>query len=375
MNTYHRIYALVDLSAIKENIMNIKNSLPSSLLVMPVVKADAYGHGAISVANKIDDVSDYFGVATIEEALELRQNGINKPILILGTLSSRHFDEAVLNDITVNVYTEEMAQKLSKAASDSGKKARMHIALDTGMNRIGLSCDDKGIELFKKIISYPNLIAEGIFSHYATADEEDKTKAICQQKRFDGFILKLRENGIDLKLKHICNSAASADLNDKCYSMIRPGIIIYGLYPSEYSAKNLELKSALQLKSHISYIKKVPKGEGISYGRTYVTDSERIIATVPVGYADGYPRLLSNKGRVIVKGKYAPIVGRVCMDQFMIDITGIDGVNTEDTVTLIGRDGESEITADEIASICNTINYEIVCGIGKRVPRVYTDKE
>lgn len=371
MNVYHRVYAEIDLSAIKQNIVNIKNNLPGSVLVMPVIKADAYGHGAVHVAKAIYNISDYFGVATIEEALELRNSGIDKPILILSTLSSNHFAEAVLNDITVNVYTQEMAEKLSETAVSLGKRVKIHLVLDTGMNRIGLSCDDKGIETAKKIVSYPNLTAEGIFSHYATADEIDKSYALIQQKRFDEFLDKLSVNGIDFKLKHICNSAASSDLNDKCYSMVRPGIVIYGLYPSEYASKNLDLKSALQFKSHIYYIKEVPKGEGISYGRTYVTDSNRIIATVPVGYADGFPRLLSNKGRVIVNGKYAPIVGRICMDQFMIDITDIEGVKLEDTVTLIGTDGDAEITADEIASICGTINYEIVCGIGKRVPRVY----
>ena len=375
MSKYHRIYAEVDLDAIRHNISSIKNNIPSSVRLMPVIKADGYGHGAVEVARAVDDLSDMFGVATIEEALELRGVGIKKPILILGTLSANHFEEAVLNDISVNVYTEAMAASLSKAALKLKKEARIHIAVDTGMNRIGISCNDEGLELAHRISSYDGLYTEGIFSHFATADEEDKKVAFNQRKKFDMFCKKLLQKGVKPEYIHICNSAASCDMSDNCYSIIRPGIIIYGLYPSDEVSKRFNLKPALELKSHVSYIKNVDAGEGISYGHTFVTSSKRIIATIPVGYADGYPRALSNKGRVIIKGKYAPIVGRVCMDQFMVDITDIDGVCIEDTVTLIGKDADAEITADEIASLCNTINYEIICGIGKRVPRVYKEHE
>lgn len=371
MNNYHRIYAGVNLDAIKHNVIAIKKSLSQDVGIMPIIKADAYGHGAVRVAQAINDFANGFGVATIEEALELRQNGIKKPILILGTLSAKHFEEAVKNDITVNVYTEEMAKSLSDVAKGLGKKAVAHIAIDTGMNRIGVSCDDMGLEVCKKIVGYPCIDFQGIFSHYATADEKCKEKTYIQRQKFDDLCKNLENSGINIPIKHLCNSAGICDISDKTYSMVRPGIIIYGLYPSEEVSKNIKLQSALELKSHVSYIKKVPAGEGISYGHTFVTQSERTIATIPVGYADGYPRLLSGKGRVIVKGQYAPIVGRVCMDQFMVDITHIDGVNIEDTVTLIGRDGDSVITVDELANLCNTINYEIVCGIGKRVPRIY----
>ncbi len=371
MNTYHRIYAQVDLSAIRQNLLNIKGKLPYDVRVMPVVKADAYGHGAARVSCAIADIADYFGVATIEEALELRRAGIEKPILILGTLSSRHFAEAVSSDITVGIYTEDMARQLSDIALSLGKSARIHLVADTGMNRIGFRCDDTGLGVAMKIASYPNLFIEGIFSHFATADDADKTAAANQLRSFDEFCKMLEVKGIEIQYKHICNSAGACDLDMGYYQMVRPGIIIYGLYPSDYVSRDIQLRPALQLKSHISYIKEVASGEGISYGHTYITDSPRIIATVPVGYADGYPRALSNIGRVIVGGSYAPIVGRVCMDQFMIDITNIPGVRIEDTVTLIGRDGEAEVTADEVAELCNTINYEIICGIGKRVPRVY----
>ena len=371
MNSYYRIYAKVNLDAIKNNVLAIKKSLPQGVAIMPIIKADAYGHGAVKVAHAINDLANGYGVATIEEALELRQSGITKPILILGTLSSNHFEEAVKNDITVNVYTEEMAKSLSEVAKSYGKKAIAHIALDTGMNRIGISCNDIGIELFKKIVSYPFIDFQGIFSHYATADEECKDKTYIQRQRFDDFCKSLEDLGINIPIKHLCNSAGICDVSDKIYSMVRPGIIIYGLYPSDEVSKNIKLQSAMELKTHVSYIKKVSAGEGISYGHTYVTQGEQTIATIPVGYADGYPRLLSDRGRVIIKGQYAPIVGRVCMDQFMVDITHIDGVNVEDTVTLIGSDGDAVITADELAILCGTINYEIVCGISKRVPRIY----
>lgn len=371
MNDYHRIYAEVDLAAVRYNIFNIKNNIPKETLVMPVVKADAYGHGAQKVSSAIADLADFFGVATIEEAIELRNCGIKNPILILGTLSSNHFEEAVKNDISINIYTADMAQKLSDVSQKLNKKAKVHIAVDTGMNRIGIACNKEGIDIAAKISLSPYINPEGIFSHFATADEEDKTVALKQREKFDCFINELSKKGISFKYKHICNSAAVCDLNDKCYSVVRPGIIIYGLYPSCEVSKKINLKPALELKSHISYIKKVPALEGISYGHSYVTKGERIIATIPVGYADGYPRALSNKGRVIINGKYAPIVGRVCMDQFMVDITDIPGVRVEDSVTLIGKDGAASVFADEIATLCGTISYEILCQIGKRVPRIY----
>ena len=371
MNNYHRIYACISLDAIKNNVIQIKNALSAGTMIMPVIKADAYGHGAVRVAQAINDFTDGFGVATIEEALELRQNGIEKPILILGALSFNHYEEAVKNDITVNVFTEDMAKKLSAQARSLGKKAKINIALDTGMNRIGVRCDDEGFDIFKKIVSYPELEFGGVFSHFATADEQSKESALMQRRKFDDFCARAQEEGIYIPVKHLNNSAGICDFGDIPYSMVRPGIILYGLYPSDEVSKDIMLTPAMELKSHISHIKRVPSGEGISYGLTYVTNDERVIATVPVGYADGYPRLLSNKGRVIIKGKYAPIVGRICMDQFMVDITDIKGVNVEDTVTLMGKDGDAFIGADEIAALAGTISYEIVCGVSKRVPRVY----
>ena len=372
MNSYHRVYTQINLDNIYHNISQIRAKSPKDVKIMPVIKADAYGHGAVAVAKILEPIADAYAVAVIEEALELRTIGVTKPILIVGTLSSSHFIEAIECDVTVAVYTLDMAKRLSNAAASVGKMASVHLVVDTGMNRIGMPCDSSSVELAKQIASLPFIDVCGIFTHFATSDEEDKTFSRVQHSRFEEFCTLLEQNGIELACKHICNSAAILDLPSSYFNMIRPGIITYGLYPSaDVSSEVFDLRPAMELKTHISYVKKVPAGQGISYGLTYTTPSERIIATVPVGYADGYPRLLSGKGRVIVRGQYAPIVGRICMDQFMIDVTDIDGVREEDTVTLIGRDGGCYISADEVASHAMTINYEIICGISKRVPKVY----
>lgn len=375
MSTYHRVYAKIDLNCIYHNITQVKKARPD-VAIMPVVKADGYGHGAIETAKVLTELADGYAVAVIEEAIELRDAGITKPILIVGTLSSHHFKTAVLYDIIVPLYTETMAKNLSDAAAALGKTASAHLAIDTGMNRIGMPCTPSSIELVKKISAMPSLDICGIFSHFATADETDKTFSMTQIKRFEDFCSNLKSIGINPQCKHIANSAAIIDMPQTSFNMVRPGIITYGLNPSDEIDKTvLNLKPAMELKTHITHVKRVSAGEGISYGLAYTTSSERIIATVPVGYADGYPRLLSNKGRVIVRGEYAPIVGRICMDQFMIDVTDIDGVSAEDTVTLMGTDGDCFIGADELAAHAMTINYEIICGISKRVPRVYIEKQ
>ena len=374
MTSYSRVCAVVDLNVVRHNILKIVNNIPKGAFVMPVIKADAYGHGSVEVANAILDISYGFCVATIEEALELRSAGIKKPVLILGTLSSEHFEEAVLNDISVNIYTEDMAKKLSIVCEKLQKTASVHISVDTGMNRIGLPCNKKGTEEAVKIASFKNLSIDGIFSHFATADKKDKTMANLQSKRFADFYLGIKEKGINPKFIHISNSAAICDFENCALSLVRPGIIIYGYYPSDEVSKNLGIEPAMELKTRVSHIKQVEADEGISYGHTYVTKEKRTIATIPVGYADGYPRLLSNKGRVIINGFYAQIVGRVCMDQFMVDVTDIPNVSVEDEVILIGSQGDKSVTADDIAKICGTISYEILCGISKRVPRIYKNK-
>lgn len=375
MKNYHRICAQINLNNIYHNIRKIREKYGDSIHIMPVIKADGYGHGAVQSAQVLEKEADSFAVAVIEEAKELRSAGITKPIMILGTLPSARYEEALANDVIVPIYTLEMAKLLSDAAKSMNKTACTHLAVDTGMHRIGMDCTEESIELVKEIVSLEKIKVTGIFSHFATADEKDKTFAKTQVEKFEWFSRSLSKEGIEIPCKHICNSAAILDMPEKSHGLIRPGIITYGLYPSDDVDKSaLDLRPAMELKSHVSYVKKVLAGEGISYGLTNVSEKDRIIATVPVGYADGYPRLLSDKGRVIIRGEYAPIVGRICMDQFMVDVTHIKDIAIEDTVTLMGRDGDCFIGAEEIAKHAMTINYEIICGIGKRVPRVYVSK-
>ncbi len=357
---YRRVYAEVDLGAIRHNLNKIKEHIGKKLLV--VIKANAYGHGALKVAKATDDIADYFAVATIEEAIELREADIKNPILILGYVSPEYFDDLVKYDIEQTLFDYESATLLAKA----GGKA--HIAVDTGMGRIGFAPNDESVDIIKKIYSLEGIKIEGIFTHFATADEKDKSFSNEQFEQFNCFVKRLEDEGVHIPIKHVANSATIVDMPEMGLDLVRCGIITYGLKPSQ-DVGDIDIKPALKLKTHVVYVKKVPKGTTISYGRTYVTDSERIIATIPVGYADGYPRALSNRGRVTINGCYAPIVGRVCMDQFMVDVTDIPNVKVGDTVGLI----DEMITAEEIAAIEGTINYETVCKISDRVPRVYVN--
>ena len=373
-----RIYVEVDLSAICENVENVMHIVGKDTKVMAVIKTDAYGHGSVSVAKALDRIGVYaFAVATIDEAVELREAGIKNPILILGYVFEPDFEKVFENDITTTVFSADNALVLSKAAAGYGKKAKVHIKLDTGMGRIGFIPGEESAEEIEKIFSMPNLDVEGIFTHFSTADEEDKEYTLKQEKKFDDFVKLLEKRGMHFKIKHVCNSAAIIDMvkNDKAdfkYDMVRSGIMTYGLYPSEEVNKsNIELKPALSLISHVAYVKTVGKGFAVSYGATYVTDKETKIATIPVGYGDGYPRALSNKGRVLINGKSAPIIGRVCMDQFMVDVTDIPDVSQGDEVVLVGKQGSEHITVEEVADLAGSFNYEFICGINKRVPRVY----
>lgn len=358
---YHRVYAQVDLSAIRHNLKTIKDRTKKKLLV--VIKANAYGHGARKVAECTCDLADYFAVATIEEAIDLRKDGINNPILILGYVSPEYFDDLVKYDIEQTVFDYDSAVKLAAA----GGKA--HIAIDTGMGRIGFYPNDESLETIKNISQLQGIKLEGIFTHFSTADEKDKAFTKKQFELFSDFCEKLEENGVHIPLKHVANSAAIIDMPSLSLDMVRSGIITYGLKPSG-DVGEIDIKPALSLKTHVVNVKTVPEGTPISYGRTYVTDSERVIATIPVGYADGYPRALSNRGRVVINGCYAPITGRVCMDQFMVDVTNIPSVKVGDEVSLIDR----MIPAEEIAGLEGTINYETVCKISDRVPRIYINE-
>ena len=372
MGEYLRTYAKIDLDAIEHNILEVKKRIEKGVKVLAVIKADGYGHGATVLGEFLKNQVDYYGVATIEEAIELRDNGIELPILILGYTSPSQYIELVKNDITQTIYSLEMAKEISNAAKLCKKAAKIHIALDTGMTRIGLEPNEAGIIELQKILSLSNVVVEGLFTHFSCADETDKAYSKLQMERYDNFMNLLDERSIDIPIKHICNSAGIMEFNHHRFDMVRSGIITYGLYPSEEVNKNaIELKPALEWKAHVVNVKTVDEGCGVSYGKTYITKGKTKIATISVGYADGYPRALSSKGRVLISGEYAPIIGRVCMDQMMVDVTHIDNVEIEDEVILVGKDKDKSISVEELAYLAGSFNYEFVCGICKRVKRIY----
>ncbi|MCD8222698.1 MAG: alanine racemase [Clostridiales bacterium] len=372
MNSYTRVFATIDLDAVDFNMRSMQKNLRSGTNMIGVVKTDGYGHGAVPIAKTIDPYVNGYAVATIEEALNLRTHRITKPILVLGVTHPSHAQDLIEQEIRPAVFTVAQARPLSELASHCGKKAKIHLAVDTGMGRIGMSPDAEGVKIACEIASLPGIEIEGMFTHFAKADETDKSYAERQQERYLRFLSLLKEQGIKIPVLHIANSAAIIDLPQAHLHTVRAGISIYGLYPSdEVEQKRVPLKPAMGLKSFVTYVKKVSAGTPISYGCTFVTETESRIATVPVGYGDGYPRGMSNRGYVLIGGKKAPIRGRVCMDQFMVDVTEIPDVEVGSEVTLMGRDGEEQITAEEIARISGRFHYELVCDIGKRVPRVY----
>lgn len=369
----NRIYLRIDLDRICGNIKEVMKKVGNDTKVMAVVKADAYGHGAIEVTKALSEIGTYgFAVATVGEALALRRAGITKPILILDFVFPNQFETIIRNDIMLTVFRYEIAKELNEVAEQMGTTAHIHIKVDTGMGRIGYIPDNESIDEICRIARLPNIKIDGIFTHFACADEVDKTSMNKQYDIFKGFVNRLEDSGIEIPLKHVCNSAAIIDSSDKFLNMVRSGIITYGLYPSEFVHKeNLHIQPAMELHSLVINVKTIHKGDTVSYGSTYIADKPTVIATIPVGYADGYPRMLSNKGSVIIHGKRAKIVGRICMDQFMVDVTDIPDVSIGDGVTLIGRDGEECITCEEIGEISGRFNYEFLCCITRRVPRVY----
>ena len=373
MSDYLRCWAEISLSAIGHNIEEVRKRLAPGVRLLAVIKADAYGHGAVRVGKYLEDRVDYFAVATLEEALELRENGIRLPILILGYTSPSQYEDLVAFDITQTIYSRETAELLNREAANQGKRAGIHIALDTGMTRIGFQVTEEDADVIADIGRLPHLKMEGLFTHFACADQEDKTYCAGQLQKFDRMVRMLEERGVEIPLKHVCNSAGIMEFDDFRYDMVRSGIVTYGMYPSEEVRKErLDLIPALEWKSRVIHVKEVGNGLGVSYGATYVTHEGRTrIATVSAGYADGYPRALSSKGRVLIHGQYAPILGRVCMDQFMVDVSRIPDVRVEDVVTLVGRDGENSISIEEIADPAARFNYEMACGISRRVTRVY----
>lgn len=372
MDKYYRVEADIDLSAIRKNIITMKECIPEDKKLLAVIKANAYGHGAIEVAKELDNLADYYGVACIDEGMELRNAGIKKPILILGLTDNSEFYDVVKYDITQAICTLEQGKVLSAEAVKAGKTAKVHIKLDTGMNRIGFACKEESVTDIKAITELPNLNVEGIFTHYYKADEYDKTVALRQLDDYTRMIQRLEKAGVTFKIRHISNSAGIMEMPNDTYDMVRSGISTYGLYPSEEMDKEAcILYPAMELKSRIAYVKMVKKGETIGYGGTYTLTEDKKIATVGIGYADGYPRALSNQGRMLVHGTYAPIVGRVCMDQTMIDVSHIEDVKIGDEVVLAGCQGENFISVEELAGMSASFNYEFVCDVNRRVPRVF----
>lgn len=367
-----RTWVEINLDALGCNFDAVRETLPENIKILAVVKANAYGHGAIGVAKFLEDKADYLAVAATDEALELRKNGVNCPILILGHIPYGDYDNIVKYNVTPTISDFYEAELLSKAAVKAGVTVPLHIAVDTGMNRIGFKCDDSSIEEIKKIKKLPNIEIEGVFSHLAAADMLDKVYTKMQAEKFDDFVLKLKNAGINVSIKHLYNSAAIADLEKK-YDMVRQGIILYGLKPSdEVEFNNINVpQPVMSMKTRVVQVKTLPAGESISYGCTYTTEKETRVATLCAGYADGVTRVLSNNGEVLIRGKRAKIIGRVCMDQFMVDVTDIPEAEAGDTATIFGTDGKETISVDEIAKKANTINYEIICNINSRVTRVY----
>ena len=369
-----RICAYINLDNAVKNMENFKSIIKPETKIMAVIKADGYGHGAVKIAEKLEGLPYLFGfaVATAEEAFELRESGVKKPILILGYTFKEDYEALIIQDVRMAIFSEEMLSEISEAAKKCNKPAKVHIKLDTGMSRIGIQPDDEGVLFVKNVADCENVELEGMFTHLATADEIDKTKANKQVERYRNFLSRISLLGINIPIKHVSNSASILELNDANMDMVRAGITLYGLWPSnEVSKEIIPLYPMMKLVSHVSFVKTLSEGREISYGGTHVVKGQRRIATVPCGYADGIPRGLSNKGYVLIHGKKANITGRVCMDQFMVDVTDIPDVNVRDEVVIIGSQGDSVITAEEVGDISGRFNYELVCDISKRVPRVY----
>ena len=370
-SNFNRVQAVINLDNIRDNITAMKRLIDGDKM-LAVIKADAYGHGAVEVAEALDDLVDFFAVAFIDEALELRRANIDKPILILGYTDPSDYELIIRYDVRPAMYEVDDAQKLSDLAVSMNTKAKIHIKVDTGMGRIGFTCDEDGVKNIEKISQMPGIEIEGIFTHYAKADELDKTAANGQLEKFRWINSQLEALGIHIPVRHISNSAGIMEMDNSDFDMVRSGIVTYGLYPSDEVDKNIAaLKPAMRLMSKVIFVKDVKAGTGIGYGWSYIADHDIKVATVSAGYADGYPRAQSNIGRVIIHGEYAPIIGRVCMDQFMVDVSHIDGVKVRDDVTLIGQDGDREVTVEEVAAPANSFNYELVCNISRRVPRTY----
>lgn len=372
---YQRVYAQVELDAIEENVYRMKNGIAPGTRLIAVIKADGYGHGAVPVAHLLEPLAfvSGFAVATAQEAHILRMAGIKKPILILGYTFPCDYELLIREELTATVFREDTIAALSAAACRAGKRVRVHVKVDTGMNRIGIAPDEEGLAFVRRLSKAPGIEIEGVFTHFARADETDKTSAMAQFTLFQTFVDRIeREIQITIPVKHCANSAGILELPQTGMDMVRAGIAMYGLSPSEeVDGERAQLIPALSLHSRVIYVKPLRAGQSVSYGGVFTAQKDMKIATIPVGYGDGYPRSLSGKGYVLIRGKRAYILGRVCMDQFMVDVTDIEGACEGDPVTLIGADGEESISAEELGELSCRFNYELVCNLGKRIPRVY----
>ena len=377
MKKYSRVFAKIDLGAVRNNFLAMKEKLRDGTKIIAVVKADGYGHGAVPIARMAEpwDFIWGFAAATVEEAVELRLAGIKKPILILGCVFEEDYEKLTAYGIRPTVFQLSAARELSKTAVRTGTSLPVHLAVDTGMSRIGFADTEESVKEIEEMAKLPGLVLEGIFTHFARADEKDKSDAVSQLNRYLRFISLLQEAGLPIPLRHCSNSAGILEMPEANMDAVRAGISMYGIYPSDEMDRNrIRLEPAMELKSHIVYIKEVPAGVPVSYGGTFVTDRPTRIATIPVGYADGYPRSLSSRGCVLIRGKRAPILGRICMDQFMADVTDIPAEEL-DEVTLMGRDGEEFLSVDELGALSGRFPYEFVCDVSKRVPRIYVNEQ
>lgn len=366
-DVYYRAEALIHQEALRRNIRTIRESLPPDVLLMGVVKANAYGHGIENVWPVLEEEGvDRLAVAVIQEGVRMRRMGIHLPILLLGYTDPSDCETLIENQLTATVFTYEMAKALSETAMRLGKTAVVHIALDTGMRRIGFRCNEESVQTILEIAKLPGIELEGLFTHFAEADQKDKEPARKQLAEFIWMDEQLRKNGMEIPIRHVSNSAGIMELPEARFEMVRAGIILYGLTPSgEMDIQRFPLSPVMELKAHIVYIKEIEDGDAVSYGGTFVAEGKRRIGTIPLGYADGYSRALSNRGTVLVRGRRAPIAGRICMDQFMVDLTEIPEAQEGDEVILFGEG----LPLEELADIVGTISYELACQVSARVPR------
>lgn len=375
MKQYNRVYASINLDAIAYNMEQMKRRIGEGAQLVAVVKTDGYGHGAVPIAELFEDTDYVWGYATasLDEAVVLREAGIQKPILVLGCVFPDQYEDMIRWEVRAAVYTKEMALGMAEAAKRLGKTALLHIKIDTGMGRIGFSVCEESADTICEIYQLDHVMVEGMFTHFAKADETDKTYTRMQHERFMWMQNILKERNVEIPYLDCDNSAGIIDFPELKHNLVRAGISLYGMYPSEEVDQSaIHLQPALELISHISYVKEIEPGTAISYGGTFVASEKMRIATIPVGYGDGYPRSLSNQGEVLIRGKRAKILGRVCMDQFMVDVTEIPEASFMDPVILVGCDGGERISVEELSELSGRFPYEFVCCLSKRIPRVYT---